>query len=189
MWFDPADPRALFVDIRSETVQRSPGAQAKRFEALEVRPDVQADFTALPFADESYALVVFDPPHMTSLGEKSFMAKEYGRLFGDWRDMLRKGFAECFRVLRPAGTLIFKWNEYDVAIAEVLALTPEKPLFGHKSGKTSKTHWVVFFKSPSPSEDRAYPEPRRGGDGVHNSPHPASCACDRCRARRDLSHE
>ena len=26
-------------------------------------------------------------------------------------------------------------------------LTPEKPLFGHKTGKLSKTHWVAFLKT------------------------------------------
>jgi hypothetical protein len=28
----------------------------------------------------------------------------------------------------------------------VLALTPEKPLFGHISGKRQQTHWVCFLK-------------------------------------------
>lgn len=74
------------------------------------------------------------------------VAKYYGVLRGEWREELRQGFAECFRVLRPGGTLIFKWNELDVPLREILALTPEKPLYGHKSGKLSKTHWVAFLK-------------------------------------------
>lgn len=60
--------------------------------------------------------------------------------------MLSKGFAECFRVLEPCGILIFKWNETDIKVLEILALTPEKPIFGHKSGKASKTHWMCFMK-------------------------------------------
>ena len=60
--------------------------------------------------------------------------------------MFYKGFAECFRVLRPNGTLIFKWNETDIKVSEVLALTDEKPVFGHRSGKASKTHWICFMK-------------------------------------------
>ena len=27
-----------------------------------------------------------------------------------------------------------------------ITLTPEKPLFGHRSGKQQKTHWVTFIK-------------------------------------------
>lgn len=77
---------------------------------------------------------------------KGLLTKKYGHLTGNWREELRKGFAECFRVLKPQGTLIFKWAESDHPVSEVLALTPEKPLFGHKSGKKSATHWIAFMK-------------------------------------------
>lgn len=60
--------------------------------------------------------------------------------------MLAKGFKECFRVLKPGGFLIFKWNETDIKVSEVLKLTPEKPIFGHISGKRSNTHWICFMK-------------------------------------------
>jgi len=145
-WFDPQDIRALFVDKREETIVRKDSSNRKGYRVLEIAPDMVLDFTDLPFPSDTFAHVVFDPPHMTTLGQNSYMAKCYGRLEGDWREMLRKGFSECFRVLRPEGTLIFKWNEYDVPVAEVLALTPEKPLYGHRSGKNSKTHWIAFLK-------------------------------------------
>jgi len=61
--------------------------------------------------------------------------------------MLRDGFAECFRVLKPNGTLVFKWSEYEIPVREVLSLTSHKPLFGHRSGRQSMTHWIVFIKS------------------------------------------
>lgn len=150
MWFDRADARAIFVDRRRETVERSAKATEKRFKPIDVNPDHLADFTDLPFPSGAFSLVVFDPPH-GFFGERSFMAREYGTLRqpDDWRAMLRGGFAECFRVLRPDGVLIFKWNETDVPVSDVLSLTPEKPLFGHKSGKQMKTHWIAFMKSPN----------------------------------------
>lgn len=64
----------------------------------------------------------------------------------DWRDMLSKGFKECFRVLKSGGFLIFKWNDTDIKVSEILKLTPEKPVFGHISGKRSNTHWICFMK-------------------------------------------
>jgi hypothetical protein len=82
---------------------------------------------------------------MVRAGAKSWMAAKYGKLGPDWREDLRAGFAECFRVLRPHGVLVFKWNECRVLVSEILALTPERPLFGHKSGKNSKTHWIAFL--------------------------------------------
>ena len=52
--------------------------------------------------------------------------------------------SECMRVLRPNGTLIFKWNENQVKLKEVLkAIEPYSPLFGNRR---SQTHWLVFMK-------------------------------------------
>ncbi len=52
-----------------------------------------------------------------------------------------------FRVLRPDGVLIFKWCEVEIPLESVLALTPERPLFGHRSGVKAATHWVAFVKT------------------------------------------
>ena len=49
-------------------------------------------------------------------------------------------------MLEPEGVLVFKWNETQVKLREVLALTPEKPLFGQVSGRGGLTHWLVFMK-------------------------------------------
>jgi SAM-dependent methyltransferase len=146
-WFDRADGRALFVDKRSETHELPDKSSKGGKRKLVVAPDIVADFTALPFADESFALVIFDPPHFVRNGKKGWVALKYGTLRGDWREELRRGFAECFRVLKPEGTLVFKWNEDDIPVSQILALTPERPLVGNRCGKTSKSHWIVFLKS------------------------------------------
>lgn len=87
----------------------------------------------------------FDPPHLVRAGPRSWLAAKYGKLSDNWRDDLRQGFAECFRVLATDGVLVFKWNETQVKVAEVLALTPVQPLFGHISGRKGLTHWLVFM--------------------------------------------
>ena len=146
-WFDKQDERALFVDKRCETWPidiGTPGTKGRS--PIVVAPDKVADFTALPFPDDTFALVVFDPPHIERTEAKGLLTKKYGHLTDNWREELRQGFAECFRVLKPQGTLIFKWAESDHPVSEVLALTPEKPLFGHRSGKQSATHWIAFMK-------------------------------------------
>jgi hypothetical protein len=68
-WFNKTDSRAMFVDKRRESHVLCDGR------ALEISPDLVADFTTLPFPAECFYLVVFDPPHMTSLGENSWLAK------------------------------------------------------------------------------------------------------------------
>jgi SAM-dependent methyltransferase len=141
MWFDKTDPRALFIDNREETHLIDGRAP------LVISPDTVADFTAMPFPDESFCLVVFDPPHINAsrAGKNgSRFTKFYGMLPNDWQGLLRAGFAECFRVLKPSGTLVFKWSERCYPLREILALTPHKPLFGNRA--TSATHWCVFMK-------------------------------------------
>lgn len=147
-WFDRKDARALFIDNRCETHPidvGTPGTIGRS--PIVVNPDQLADFTNMPFPDKSFHLVVFDPPHVQREEARGILTRKYGVLNGDWREMLRAGFAECFRVLKPHGTLVFKWAESQFKIAEILALTPEKPLFGHHTGKT--THWAVFMKDAS----------------------------------------
>ena len=145
-WFDREDQRAVFIDKRQETHELPDKSSRGGRRTLVVSPDIVADFTDLPFADGSFALVVFDPPHFTRNGSKGWVGLKYGTLSGDWRQDLRKGFAECFRVLKNEGTLVFKWNESDIPVSQILALTPEKPLFGNRCGKNSQSHWIVFMK-------------------------------------------
>lgn len=150
-WFDKADPLVLFQDRRNvKPITVGIGKNAREFSCI---PDVMADFRNMPYPDNNFKLVVFDPPHFTSLGEKSYMAIKYGKLNKEtWKEDITNGFKECFRVLQEGGILIFKWNEHDIRLSEILKLTPHRPLFGHPSGKAQKTHWVCFMKSVSGNE-------------------------------------
>lgn len=150
MWFNPQDQRCLFGDTRDESItvtdrtHREDGSRA-----VHIHPDIRMDFRALPFVDDQFSLVVFDPPHLVKAGHRSWMAAKYGKLGAAWQDDMRQGFAECFRVLRPHGVLIFKWNETQVPLRDILACTPEQPLFGHRVGRLNRTHWMTFMKGVS----------------------------------------
>lgn len=148
MWFDREHPDVVFGDVRSETIMVTDNSRgnASGTRTLRIEPDTLMDFRAMPFADGSFKLVAFDPPHLVHAGPRSWLAAKYGKLGDNWRDDLRAGFAECFRVLASDGVLVFKWNETQVKLSEVLALTPEKPLFGQRSGNKGLTHWLVFMK-------------------------------------------
>lgn len=138
-YFDKNDSRVLFQDIREIETELCDGRH------FEVKPDVIGDFTDMKFEDNSFSMVVFDPPHLTT-NSSGWQKIKYGALCKDWRDLLSQGFAECFRVLKPGGFLIFKWNETDIKVGEILKLTHEKPIFGHISGKRANTHWICFMK-------------------------------------------
>src|ERR1041384_3385743 len=108
-WFNKTHPNAIYVDNRVAakghlTEAGNPGH--------EVKPDVVMDFRSLRFPDDSFKLVVFDPPHFVFPGKNSWIAKKYGTLDrGTWPDDLKRGFDECWRVLEDYGVLIFKWSE------------------------------------------------------------------------------
>lgn len=139
-WFDKNNPEVIFADQRTESHILCDGR------SLEICPDIEMDFTQMPFPDESFSLVVFDPPHLKSLGESSWMAKKYGVLPKAWEPVIKGGFNECMRVLKPNGTLIFKWNESQIKTNDVIKVIETTPLFGHISGRQSKTIWMTFLK-------------------------------------------
>jgi SAM-dependent methyltransferase len=141
-WFNKYNPDALYIDKRTMAPKKmSNGA------TFGVAPDIVMDFRDLKFTDKTFSLIVFDPPHVARAGKTSFVADKYGYLEKDtWREDLRKGFEECFRVLSSDGVLVFKWNECHIPLKEILGLTPVQPLFGQRGGRSYKTHFIVFIK-------------------------------------------
>ena len=115
---------------------------------LNIHPDVIADFRRMPFEDESFYHIVFDPPHLRQAGDNSWLAQKYGVLSEHWQDVIRQGFTECMRVLRPYGTLVFKWNVEQITASEVIRAIGQEPLYGNMNSrkKDEKTVWMVFMK-------------------------------------------
>jgi ubiquinone/menaquinone biosynthesis C-methylase UbiE len=137
-YFNKNNPNVCFMDCREleDTLCDS--------RKLEIKPDIIGDFRNIPFEDNSFHMVVFDPPHLLKAGDNSWLAKKYGKLSDTWREDLKQGFSECMRVLKTYGVLIFKWNEEQIKLSEISKLFPCDPVFGNKR---SKTHWVVFMKN------------------------------------------
>ena len=100
----------------------------------------------MPFEDNTFYHVVFDPPHLNKIGKDAWLAKKYGKLDGEWKQFMRDSFDECMRVLKPNGTLIFKWSEIDIPLKDIFSAIPYKPLYGNRSGKHMSTIWVAFMK-------------------------------------------
>lgn len=147
--FDKNCPDVLFCDNREcdgEAIWKGGNHGKPSVRHLDVHPDRIVDFTSMPFPDESFWLVVFDPPHLKHCGENAWLGKKYGILKGAWREMLRDGFRECWRVLRPGGTLIFKWSEVQIPVGEIWNAIGRRPIFGTRCGKAAKTIWATFWK-------------------------------------------
>ena len=136
-WFDKNHKNTVYMDKRE-------GDFSVGSKKVLVTPDLVGDFRDMPFEDETFYLVVFDPPHLLWAGKRGRLKAAYGDLNKEtWKEDIKAGFDECWRVLRPGGTLIFKWSEAQIPKKEVRELYPAEPLFGNRR---DKTHWVVFFK-------------------------------------------
>jgi len=147
-WFQKNQPNTIFQDIREYDkgyIDNRPNR--------ELHPDIIGDFRKMDFKDKTFKLIVFDPPHLIGKGMGSRITRTYGELNKDtWREDIKKGFEECWRVLDDYGILIFKWNDSSVKRKEVLETIGKTPLFGHPNGSKIPTHWFCFMKIPEISE-------------------------------------
>lgn len=85
------------------------------------KPDIVADNTAMPCKDESFDVVVYDPPHIPNVGNEGI--KDFGDRFGlvvkssiengyNFTHTFRPFLNEAYRVLRPKGILFCKIADY-----------------------------------------------------------------------------
>ncbi len=149
-WFNKHHPNTLYIDNRIEKKGCMP--KSARNPGFEVKPDILMDFKELKFKDKSFKLVVFDPPHMKSITKRANYGLKYSALNKDtWKDDIKRGFDECWRVLEDYGVLIFKWNETSIKRKEILEVIKKEALFGHHLFNKTKTHWFCFMKIPKSS--------------------------------------
>jgi len=153
IWYQKDLPFVTFMDKREGKFVFYPSPKTKR--TLNIKPDVVADWThKIPFDNNYFDMVVFDPPHLVVSKKPKLNFKmhiQYGYLLKDtWKQTLKKGFSELFRVLKPSGFLVLKWCEIDIKIGEVIKLSPYKPMFSNMSiehnASVRDSYMVVFTK-------------------------------------------
>lgn len=171
MWFNKNHPNTLYIDNRQAIKGHINNKECK---GHEVRPDIVMDFRDLKFSDGSFRLVVFDPPHLSTLTETSILRKKFGCLNAEtWQADLKKAFSELWRVLEDYGVLIIKWNDIEISYKKLLALFTQKPLFmnitaGNKSLKSANhSYWFCFMKIPFNNSTNVQAQETTVIDGVH----------------------
>ena len=145
-WFNKTHKDTVFADVRNCSLAIKDSGCASGVRHIIISPDVQADFVHLPFTDETFSMVVIDPPHLLHGGKNSWMVKKYGKLPMQWKHIIHDGFVECMRVLKKNSILVFKWSANDISTKAVLDVIPFNPLFGHPTKRHGHTIWMVFMK-------------------------------------------
>lgn len=49
-------------------------------------------------------------------------------------------------MLKENGVLVFKWNDQQIKLKTIMKYIPYNPLFGHLTGRSGHTYWIVFMK-------------------------------------------
>lgn len=76
-WFDKNNSMTTFMDIRNEEHTLCDGR------TLKINPNIVGDFRNMPFPNNSFYLVLFDPPHLNKLGDSSWLAKKIWKITPD----------------------------------------------------------------------------------------------------------
>jgi hypothetical protein len=135
---DIAEPRILDATVNEGRIWGRGKSRYKHVGMdidLSVHPDVVGDNTAMPFADESWDIVVYDPPHTGEQGKSQFAP-----VYGTGVAVATKGglahtyppfLNEARRVLRLQGLLLVKLadvthrNKFQFATAEFYSAAKE----------------------------------------------------------------
>lgn len=137
-WYEKDLDFVTFQDVRAGVKEYSGGRK------IRIEPNHVGNVTDMDFEDETFDLVIFDPPHMIRAGKTSWLNIKYGKLPENWETFFKNAFSEIFRVLKENGVLIFKWNETQLKFGEVIKHSPYRPMLGDQRGQT---RWTVFVKN------------------------------------------
>jgi SAM-dependent methyltransferase len=142
-WFNKSRRGVLMMDNRKV----EPGTV--KGENWSVEPDLVADFTKIPFENESFYKVVCDPPHKIK-NDSGIITQKYGFLGENWQEKLTLMFEECWRILKPGGTFIFKWADTSIPPRKVLECFDKweerLDVSTHTKKGVNNTYFFSFFK-------------------------------------------
>lgn len=142
-WFNKSRPGVLMMDKR--TVEKG----SVKGENWSCEPDILGDYTCIPFEDETFFKVVCDPPHKIK-EDSGIITKKYGYLGDNWKIELSLMFKECWRILKPGGTLIIKWADVDIPPRKVLNCfenwEERLDVSTHTKKGVNNTYFFSFYK-------------------------------------------
>ena len=118
-----------------------------------IHPTVLADMRWLPFRENIFDCIIFDPPHM-ECGLTSWLGKYYGRWTqSESIQITRKANEEFKRVLRPRGLLVLKvmpkqFRTYEAVLKNFVFFLPittyrARGAYGKEFRKQEGALWAI----------------------------------------------
>ncbi len=138
LWKNKHPPLTIFMDSQIE---------------LRIPPDIFGAWEHLPFRDNAFSCVLFDPPHKFNRSSGKWMDPK-GSYFGMEirRQKLCSGIYKGTReFLRVANRLCFKWNDGEISLWRILSLFPKQwhEIFRRRDSKfrahRNYTWWLTFI--------------------------------------------
>ena len=147
MWGgDKNDPRVVFMD---------------KEENLRIPPDIIATWDDIPYPDNHFRCVIFDPPHvfsLTSMYNQDPKARPNGAkkipgwygAFKSKRDAVLQIYNAQVEFARVAPALLFKWNDASLSLDRILSVFTHWDIVriapGRSRGDKPSTWWVKMTR-------------------------------------------
>ena len=142
IWLNKNPKDTIYLDLREGKIE-----YPSKYRNHSVEPTIVADNRMLPLKDESFDMVIYDPPYILANKATGVLTTKYGILNPfTWRNDIYRTTRELIRVLKQGGFMIFKWGENNKTIKEALKLFPIKPLFGTNTSNYRVKTWFIVFR-------------------------------------------
>ena len=128
---------------------------------LEHKPDLTADFRAMPFRDGAFSQIIFDPPYVVKGGRRTSTMEDHQDRYGmtdaptnplEGQQLVNDGLAESARLLETNGVLLVKAQDY-VSSGRVHWGVDETTIFSRALG-LRKVDQFLFLNNGS-AQDKA----------------------------------
>ena len=128
---------------------------------LRIPPDIIATWDDIPFPDDYFHCVIFDPPHVfseTSMYNQDPQARPHGAnkipgwygAFKSRREAVKQIYEAQIEFARVAPRMCFKWNEASMKLQNVLSLFTcwniQFIVSAPHRGKKPRTWWVKLVR-------------------------------------------
>lgn len=152
---------------------------------LKIPADVIGTWDNLPFPDNSFDCIIFDPPHISHISEKSIhftpdesRGASWWGYFNGKPHMLTTIYKAQREFARVSSRLCLKWNDNEKSIDSILSLFSEwKPIWiqpynknNYASKDKTTTYWVKMVRKEKPITPNTQTNPPKVSENDKDNP-------------------